>query len=115
MPTDPTTRPARRTGHCLLASLLAVSLATTPLASHPAELNAEMQAMFNDLGALGLGHGAHFAREERLVDAAAALCDAPVGGHLLAGADEDVVAAAQLGDGHVLHRAVREAVRGPWE
>ena len=53
MPTRSTTRPARRTGRRLLASLMAVSLATTPLASHPADLNAEMQAMFNDLGALG--------------------------------------------------------------
>lgn len=53
MPTHPTTRPARRTGRRLLASLMAISLATAPLASHPADLNAEMQAMFNDLGALG--------------------------------------------------------------
>ena len=33
----------------LIASLLAVTLATTPLVSHPADLNAEMQAMFNGL------------------------------------------------------------------
>ena len=37
----------------LLAALLAISLATTPIASLPADLNAEMQAMFNDMGALG--------------------------------------------------------------
>lgn len=37
----------------LIASLLAASLATAPIASHPADLNAEMQAMFNDLGAIG--------------------------------------------------------------
>ena len=36
-----------------LALLLAISLASTPIASQPADLNAEMQAMFNDLGALG--------------------------------------------------------------
>lgn len=46
-------RPARPLGKRLIASLLAVTLATAPLASHPADLNAEMQAMFNDLGALG--------------------------------------------------------------
>ena len=37
----------------LLAVLLAISLATAPIASQPANLNAEMQAMFNDMGALG--------------------------------------------------------------
>ena len=37
----------------LTACLLAITLATAPTASHPANLNAEMQAMFNDLGALG--------------------------------------------------------------
>jgi conjugative transfer pilus assembly protein TraH len=37
----------------LLACLLAIALATAPVASRPADLNAEMQAMFNDLGALG--------------------------------------------------------------
>jgi len=46
-------RPSRHPGRRLIASLLAVSLATTPLASRSADLNAEMQAMFNDLGALG--------------------------------------------------------------
>ncbi|MFM7346108.1 MAG: conjugal transfer protein TraH [Tagaea sp.] len=49
----PNDRPARPLGKRLIASLLAVTLATTPLLSHPADLNAEMQAMFNDLGALG--------------------------------------------------------------
>ena len=33
--------------------MLAFSLATAPVASHTANLNSEMQAMFNDLGALG--------------------------------------------------------------
>ena len=33
--------------------LLAATLATAPTASQSANLNAEMQAMFNDLGALG--------------------------------------------------------------
>ena len=37
----------------LLAVLLAIPLATAPIASQPANLNAEMQAMFNDMGALG--------------------------------------------------------------
>ena len=37
----------------LTACLLAIALATAPTASHPANLNTEMQAMFNDLGALG--------------------------------------------------------------
>ncbi len=37
----------------LIAGFLAASLATAPIASHPADLNAEMQAMFNDLGAIG--------------------------------------------------------------
>ena len=36
-----------------LAGLLAVALASAPAVSSPADLNAEMQAMFNDLGALG--------------------------------------------------------------
>jgi conjugative transfer pilus assembly protein TraH len=36
-----------------IAAVLAAVLATAPLASHPANLNAEMQAMFNELGALG--------------------------------------------------------------
>ena len=49
----PYDRPARHLGKRLIASLLAVTLATTPLVSHTADLNAEMQAMFNDLGALG--------------------------------------------------------------
>ena len=49
----PNDHPARHLGKRLIASLLAMTLATTPLASHPADLNAEMQAMFNDLGALG--------------------------------------------------------------
>ena len=43
-----TTRPKR-----VIASLLALALATGPVASHSGDLNAEMQAMFNDLGALG--------------------------------------------------------------
>ena len=43
-----TTQPKR-----LLAAVLAVTLATAPVASYPADLNADMQAMFNDLGALG--------------------------------------------------------------
>ena len=37
----------------LLAVFLAISLATAPVAGQPANLNAEMQAMFNDMGALG--------------------------------------------------------------
>jgi conjugative transfer pilus assembly protein TraH len=53
MPSRPNARPPRHLGKRLIASLLAVTLATTPLVSHPADLNAEMQAMFNDLGALG--------------------------------------------------------------
>ena len=35
------------------AGLLALSLATAPVASQPADLNTEMQALFNDLGAIG--------------------------------------------------------------
>jgi len=35
------------------AALLALALATGPATTRPADLNAEMQAMFNDLGALG--------------------------------------------------------------
>ena len=53
MARHPNDRPARPLGKRLIASLLAVTLTTTPLVSHPADLNAEMQAMFNDLGALG--------------------------------------------------------------
>lgn len=49
----PNDHQARPLAKPLIASLLAVTLATTPLVSHPADLNAEMQAMFNDLGALG--------------------------------------------------------------
>jgi conjugative transfer pilus assembly protein TraH len=37
----------------ILASMLAVSIATAPTLARPADLNAEMQAMFNDLGAMG--------------------------------------------------------------
>ena len=37
----------------LTAWLLAITLATAPTASQSANLNAEMQAMFNDLGTLG--------------------------------------------------------------
>jgi conjugative transfer pilus assembly protein TraH len=37
----------------ILASALAVTIATAPALAAPADLNAEMQAMFNDLGALG--------------------------------------------------------------
>jgi conjugative transfer pilus assembly protein TraH len=43
-----TTRPRH-----LLAALLAISLATAPATVRPADLNAEMQALFNDLGTLG--------------------------------------------------------------
>ena len=43
-----TTRPKR-----FLACLLAVALVMAPTAGRPGDLNAEMQAMFNDLGALG--------------------------------------------------------------
>jgi conjugative transfer pilus assembly protein TraH len=39
--------------HRLLSGMLALSLAFTPVGAMPADLNAEMQAMFNDLGALG--------------------------------------------------------------
>ena len=49
----PNDHPARPLGKSLIASLLAVTVAATPLVSHPADLNAEMQAMFNDLGAVG--------------------------------------------------------------
>ena len=37
----------------MLAGLLALALVCTPVASIPANLNAEMQALFNDLGAIG--------------------------------------------------------------
>jgi len=37
----------------ILASVLAVTIATAPTLARPANLNAEMQAMFNDLGAMG--------------------------------------------------------------
>ena len=37
----------------IVASLLAVTMAATPTMARPADLNAEMQAMFNDLGAMG--------------------------------------------------------------
>ncbi len=37
----------------IMASLLAVSLATAPTLTRPADLNGQMQAMFNDLGTLG--------------------------------------------------------------
>src|SRR4051794_12739426 len=37
----------------LLTYLFALALVTGPSAARPADLNAEMQAMFNDLGALG--------------------------------------------------------------
>ena len=47
------TRPAPHPGKRLLARLLAVSLATAPLTSHSADLNTEMQEMFNDMGVLG--------------------------------------------------------------
>ena len=47
--TGPTVPTLRR----LIAGLLSLSLATTPIAALPADLNTEMQAMFNDLGALG--------------------------------------------------------------
>ena len=37
----------------ILASVLAVTIAAAPTLARPADLNAEMQAMFNDLGAIG--------------------------------------------------------------
>lgn len=37
----------------IMASLLALAVATAPSLARPGDLNAEMQAMFNDLGALG--------------------------------------------------------------
>ena len=37
----------------LIAGILAVTLATAPVASLPADLNTQMQTMFNDLGTLG--------------------------------------------------------------
>jgi len=37
----------------LITSLLSLTLAVTPIAALPANLNSEMQAMFDDLGALG--------------------------------------------------------------
>src|SRR5262245_65655573 len=37
----------------IMASLFALMLASAPTTVRPANLNAEMQAMFNDLGALG--------------------------------------------------------------
>jgi conjugative transfer pilus assembly protein TraH len=37
----------------IVASLLALTLAFSPATARPVDLNAEMQAMFNDLGALG--------------------------------------------------------------
>ena len=37
----------------LIVGLLSVTLAVTPIAALPADLNTEMQSMFNDLGALG--------------------------------------------------------------
>lgn len=37
----------------ILATVLAATVAAAPTAARPADLNAEMQAMFNDLGALG--------------------------------------------------------------
>ena len=43
-----TSRPKR-----FMAGLLALAILTAPTAGHPADLNAEMQAMFNDLGVLG--------------------------------------------------------------
>ena len=53
-PTVPTpTRPTVPTLRRLVAGLLSLSLAATPIAALPADLNTEMQSMFNDLGALG--------------------------------------------------------------
>ncbi|MBE0623508.1 MAG: conjugal transfer protein TraH [Burkholderiales bacterium] len=37
----------------IVASLLAISVASTPVLTRPADLNAQMQGMFNDMGALG--------------------------------------------------------------
>ena len=37
----------------IVASMLAITVATAPTLARPANLNAEMQAMFNDLGAIG--------------------------------------------------------------
>ena len=53
MPSHPNARTARHLAKRRIASLLAVTWVTTPLVSHSADLNAEMQGMFNDLGALG--------------------------------------------------------------
>jgi len=54
-PTKPTqlTGPTVPTLRRLIAGLLSLSLAATPIAALPADLNTEMQSMFNDLGALG--------------------------------------------------------------
>jgi len=49
----PDTRPPRPFVRRVVAGLLAVSVAPAPLATHAADLNTEMQAMFDDLGALG--------------------------------------------------------------
>ncbi len=49
----PDTRPPRPFARRVVAGLLAVSVAAAPLATHAADLNTEMQAMFDDLGALG--------------------------------------------------------------
>ena len=45
--------PPKSTTRRVIASLLSFSLAATPIAALPADLNTEMQTMFNDLGALG--------------------------------------------------------------
>ena len=37
----------------LIAAILAVTLGTAPIVSLPADLNTQMQTMFNDLGTLG--------------------------------------------------------------
>ena len=41
--------PTRR----IMATLLAVAIAVSPAPALPADLNTEMQTMFNDLGAIG--------------------------------------------------------------
>ena len=43
------TKPIQR----LIAGLLSLTLAATPIAALPADLNTEMQSMFNELGAVG--------------------------------------------------------------
>ena len=42
-----------KSAHTLIAAMLFSALAIASPASHAADLNTEMQSMFNDLGALG--------------------------------------------------------------